>query len=338
MSDFTGKFQALADAVGGIAQTLDARRRVQIPSEPHDRSLEALRDKVNEILRYLEDLSRILPNTTPDQAAIAEIGQDLDRALPASPGAPGYAAAGQMIPGQQTPGGFGQENLRQRPAVKHGQIVECYDDQGAVWEKPRDGLYGSSFAKYAKLHPCSRAWDYHLGVVLYVDATKDVYIEFPNINPGGDARLKERPWPASVTGHDEEQATGVGYCPAGTIVAYHEYPDAQDDPTSGPITFKVTGIEAGWIRQLPWVLERGRSRAGVLPTAGFEAGYGEDVPIVMRLASAEGGVTIYGREHAIFDACGRMIAMGVEDALGSISGHVHADVEGVLTQVPVHFA
>jgi hypothetical protein len=49
-------------------------------------------------------------------------------------------------------------------------------------------------------------------------------------------------------------------------------------------------------------------------------------------------VTIYGREHAIFDACGRMIAMGVEDVLGSISAHVHADVEGVLTQVPVHFA
>ena len=336
MSDIREKFEELGQEIGGIVDHLEQRRRQDIPREPHDTSTLGLAEKIIEILSYLRTQKDIPLPQTGAERKMGEVGTTIEQALDkADQLAAQDGGGGGGKPGSDPRGGMGRENKRQDPVMKFGQAVECYDDQGAVWEKPRDGLYGSSFAKYAKLHPCSRAWDYHLGVVLYVDATKDVYIEFPNINPGGDARLKERPWPASVTGHDEEQATGVGYCPAGTIVAYHEYPDAQDDPTSGPITFKVTGIEAGWIRQLPWVLERGRSRAGVLPTAGFEAGYGEDVPIVMRLASAEGGVTIYGREHAIFDACGRMIAMGVEDALGSISAHVHIDEETIRD---VHFA
>ena len=222
-----------------------------------------------------------------------------------------YALRGQTQPVPDPPE-VGMENMRQEPAIQWAKVVECYDSSSVVWTAP---TASERFATYCKAHPCSSA---RRSAPAWIDATVDLYIEFPPWDIGNPFL------PVGV-----ESRTGVSYCPAQMVIPYF----AQARPNIN--TTVIDGLEAGWARYLPYILQ---TPAGKTAFSDITPGWGIDLQDFMSAMDTGDGNpssdVLFVYERARFDPCGRLFTIG-ESHTATLSGTVTIgeDTYGVIFTV-----
>jgi len=324
MNDATNLVAAVADLqnqVGRVqALTVPAALTPFLPDSMPAQITE-IRNKLNEIVQFLTRVSQKQLETKSVAASeLPQILEDMATKLNALGNIQGLGetevhttAGGKAILAGEGEG----MGLLQQPPLVCGYTIECYRRDGQVWTGPDTPFTDYNwFAKWVAVHPCSADYGSAGGAAGWIDAATTLYVEFPcstpyNIGLPHSTYLQNPTW-TDGSGYYDEIATGVRYCPAGTVIHYFE----QDGRSNMPNGNKVVGIEAGWIRQLPWIMKRSYTGQGT------RGDWGDETPLVTSIAvggNVNEELFIRIRGQMCIDPTGRIMSVEPETTYGIVA-------------------
>jgi hypothetical protein len=250
------------------------------PGELRDETPRSIVARLNDIVRYLVSAR----TSTESDANLSTMYNDLDKLKDRIATLERASAHARLPEPEQKPQ---PEKFLVEPPIRWARVVECYKGYGdTIWTVPEPGF---EFPTHCKANPCSSTVNQFCGPS-WLDETVDLYIVFPHYIEAGNYKPLL---------YGLESGVGVTYCPASTIIPYFEC-KLPALPASANVP---TGIEAGRLRQLPYVLET--SAGG---TSFVVDGWGAILPIVSEITfDGNGHIAGLTEKTLYIDPCGRIV-------------------------------